>query len=403
VLLTAFDAWHEARGAGDTIVIAAPDHDTVDAVANRIHDQGITVAGQTIGVRDEIVTLHNDRRLITSTGGWVRNGDRWTVRALRADGTAALDSLDGRGGVTVPADYLDEHVALAYAVTVHKAQGLTVDRAVTIADERTTLEHLYVGMTQGRRTERAEPSAAPPAPTGAPPSPGSPSKPAARPLQPKHSSPSERNSTAPWPPSSACRQPLPRRSRRRRHPGSGDAGHPRLPRRGRSSRQTNLPALPARSARTTRLSPRRSGEPTAPERRRNGWQRPEQLRPAGANGSPTTPRPSPTSDSSQASSQPWSDTARDEGTLRSSITGCQPFAARAGPQPNALRALTSGRRRRHLEATAGSGFAQRPDPPLWRDGPHRPSGWERTDGSFGRAGSGAVVVAKRDYRDPWAW
>jgi len=165
VLLTAFDAWHEAGGAGDTIVITAPDHDTVDAIANRIHAQrvaagevspeGITVAGQTIGVRDEIVTLHNNRRLITSTGGWVRNGDRWTVRALRADGTAALTSLDGRGRVTVPADYLDEHVALAYAVTVHKAQGLTVDRAVTIVDERTTLEHLYVGMTRGRRTNHA--------------------------------------------------------------------------------------------------------------------------------------------------------------------------------------------------------------------------------------------------------
>jgi hypothetical protein len=103
----------------------------------------------------EIVTLHNNRQLITSTGGWVRNGDRWTVRALRADGTAALASLDGRGRVTVPADYLAEHVALAYAVTVHKAQGLTVDRAVTIVDERTTLGHLYVGMTRGRRTNHA--------------------------------------------------------------------------------------------------------------------------------------------------------------------------------------------------------------------------------------------------------
>ena len=126
-------SWHEARGASETIVITAPDHDTVDAIANRIHDQrvttgevsagGITVAGQTIGVGDEIVTLRNNRRLITTAGGWVRNGDRWAVRALRADGTAALTSLDGRGRVTVPADYLAEHVALAYAVTVHKPKA----------------------------------------------------------------------------------------------------------------------------------------------------------------------------------------------------------------------------------------------------------------------------------------
>ena len=57
--------------------------------------------------------------------------------------------------MTVPADYLAEHVALAYAVTVHKAQGLTVDRALTIVDERATLEHLYVGMTRGRHTNHA--------------------------------------------------------------------------------------------------------------------------------------------------------------------------------------------------------------------------------------------------------
>lgn len=92
-------------------------------------------------------------------------------------------------------------------------------------------------------------------------------------------------------------------------PGGGGAEHPRLPRRGRSSRRTNSPTLPARSGRPTRLSPRRSGESSAPERLRSGSQKPKQLRPAGANGSPTTRRPSPTSNSSQASSPPWSDTA----------------------------------------------------------------------------------------------
>lgn len=54
----------------------------------------------------------------------------------------------------LPADYAAEHVALGYAVTVHKAEGITVDRAVLLADAATSAEHLYVGMTRGRRDNR---------------------------------------------------------------------------------------------------------------------------------------------------------------------------------------------------------------------------------------------------------
>jgi hypothetical protein len=43
-----------------------------------------------------------------------------------------------------------DNVALAYAVTVHKGQGLTTDRAVLLVDGATTAEHLYVGLSRGR-------------------------------------------------------------------------------------------------------------------------------------------------------------------------------------------------------------------------------------------------------------
>jgi hypothetical protein len=52
--------------------------------------------------------------------------------------------------VTVPGAYVAEHVALGYAVTVHKGQGVTTDEAVLIVDRATSTEHLYVGMTRGR-------------------------------------------------------------------------------------------------------------------------------------------------------------------------------------------------------------------------------------------------------------
>ena len=109
---------------------------------------------QVVGSGDEIVTTRNDRRLVTTTGVWVRNGDRWRVDERRADGALVVSHLDGHGRVVLPAGYTAEHVALAYAVTVHKAEGMTVDRAVLVADAATTGEHLYVGMTRGRHENR---------------------------------------------------------------------------------------------------------------------------------------------------------------------------------------------------------------------------------------------------------
>jgi hypothetical protein len=86
---------------------------------------------------------------------WVRNGDRWHVDARQLDGSLVVSRLGNRGRVVLPNDYVADHVALAYAVTVHKAEGVTVDRAVLLADSATTAEHLYVGMTRGRHHNRA--------------------------------------------------------------------------------------------------------------------------------------------------------------------------------------------------------------------------------------------------------
>jgi ATP-dependent exoDNAse (exonuclease V) alpha subunit len=91
-----------------------------------------TRAGQRIGAGDRIATRRNDRDLD------VANRDTWTVTAvgrrgelLVTAGTAAGDIP--RGGVTpadpavrvLPADYVAEHVELAYASTVHGVQGDT--------------------------------------------------------------------------------------------------------------------------------------------------------------------------------------------------------------------------------------------------------------------------------------
>jgi hypothetical protein len=92
---------------------------------------------------------------MTSAGGWVRNGDRWTVTHRHPDGSLTVSRLGGHGRVVLPAAYVAADVALAYALTVHKAQGVTVDRAVLVADDATTAEALYVGMTRGRHHNTA--------------------------------------------------------------------------------------------------------------------------------------------------------------------------------------------------------------------------------------------------------
>jgi conjugative relaxase-like TrwC/TraI family protein len=156
----AFSAWLSARQASESVIVVAPDHSTVDALALRaravraeageVEPGGTPCGNQVVGRGDEIVTTHNDRRLMTSNHVWVRNGDRWRVDARHSDGSLAVTHLGNRGRLILPAPYVAEHVALAYAVTVHKAEGVTVDRAVLLADHATRAEHLYVGMTRGR-------------------------------------------------------------------------------------------------------------------------------------------------------------------------------------------------------------------------------------------------------------
>ena len=64
--------------------------------------------------------------------------------------------MRGRGGErTLPATYVREHVELAYATTVHGAQGETVDQAHLLIGETTGAAAAYVGMTRGRNRNTA--------------------------------------------------------------------------------------------------------------------------------------------------------------------------------------------------------------------------------------------------------
>jgi len=109
----------------------------------------------TAGVGDEIRTRHNDRRLRTTGGSWVANGDTWEVSRVRDDGGVMARSMSGRGVAHLPGDYLGEHAELAYAGTTETTQGATVDRSRGLITERSDRPDVYIPMTRGRDTNVA--------------------------------------------------------------------------------------------------------------------------------------------------------------------------------------------------------------------------------------------------------
>ncbi|HEY3530748.1 MAG TPA: MobF family relaxase [Nocardioides sp.] len=148
----------EAGAAGDLVVA-----DTREQVAHlnaAIRDQRrpvpttgdpadsmVTARGQRIGLGDRVATRRNDPAL------GVANRQTWTVTGLGDDGSLILH---GRGrDREVLADYTRRFVELAYATTVHGAQGETVDRAHVAISETTGAAAAYVAMTRGRDANTA--------------------------------------------------------------------------------------------------------------------------------------------------------------------------------------------------------------------------------------------------------
>ena len=111
------------------------------------HQVVTTSAGERIGVGDRVATRRND------TGLQVANRQTWTVTGIGDDGSV---SLHGHGrDREIPADYVTRFVELAYATTVHGAQGDTVDRAHVVIGEHTNAAAAYVAMTRGRHSNTA--------------------------------------------------------------------------------------------------------------------------------------------------------------------------------------------------------------------------------------------------------
>ena len=117
--------------------------------------ESVRIASGHVSYGDEVVTLENDRRIKTSRGEFVHNGARWSVTGTVPDGSIHVASLETGERAVLPSDYVREHVALGYALTIHKAQGKTAESAIVLVDEKMSAAELYVGMSRGRDENRA--------------------------------------------------------------------------------------------------------------------------------------------------------------------------------------------------------------------------------------------------------
>lgn len=174
MLDAAYTAWRRDLNNGETSILIAESAQAVSelnarARADRITREGVGPDGREIEladgnracVGDLVLTRKNDRTLRSRNGHWVKNGDQWRIAAIRPDGRVEIvppnspGRVRRRGTVVLPATYVRDHLDLGYALTAHRAQGLTVATAHALVSSGSTKEGLYVAMSRGSQSNTA--------------------------------------------------------------------------------------------------------------------------------------------------------------------------------------------------------------------------------------------------------
>jgi Ti-type conjugative transfer relaxase TraA len=154
------DGWDAARRADPTASQVMLAHTRADvAELNQLARSRMREAGdlgedlvlptergeRTFAAGDRLMFLRNERSLA------VKNGTLGTVQQI--DGAGLTVRLDGRDRRDVRFD-LKDYAAIdhGYASTIHKSQGVTVDRAHLLATDGLDRHAAYVGMSRHRET-----------------------------------------------------------------------------------------------------------------------------------------------------------------------------------------------------------------------------------------------------------
>jgi conjugative relaxase-like TrwC/TraI family protein len=112
--------------------------------AGRVQGPALIVGGKEYQAGDRVLCLANDR----SKG--LTNGTRGTVRVVDTEQrTLTLERSDGREAVIDTARY--DAIDRGYALTVHKAQGMTAEVALVLGSEGAGREWAYTAMSRGNQ------------------------------------------------------------------------------------------------------------------------------------------------------------------------------------------------------------------------------------------------------------
>ncbi|MEO8697795.1 MAG: AAA family ATPase, partial [Acidimicrobiales bacterium] len=149
------DAWRTATRNGDHAIMLAPRRSDVDQLNTLARQQltddrtlrgaVLTVDGTSFQRGERIVTLRNDYDL------GVRNGTLATITKVHGRSGEITIRPDHGKTRRISAAYLqDGHVVHGYAITIHKAQGITTDRAYVLGTGDLYRELGYVALSRGR-------------------------------------------------------------------------------------------------------------------------------------------------------------------------------------------------------------------------------------------------------------
>ncbi|MDQ2726208.1 MAG: AAA family ATPase, partial [Actinomycetota bacterium] len=147
------------QGRGVMVALTRADTDHLNFLAQtllrhtgEIAPTGIDIAESSFGIGDRVMTLRNDRRL------GVLNGTTGTITDIAKPGggpsvTFRPDGTDT--AIALPADYLTAgHLTHGWAITIHKAQGLTTNRAFVLGTDTLYREAGYVALSRATDTTR---------------------------------------------------------------------------------------------------------------------------------------------------------------------------------------------------------------------------------------------------------
>jgi len=159
----AVDAYLADYLAGKQTLLLAPTNEQAATLAGRIRDELVALRlvdrrgvalrdGNTAGVGDLVRARRNTE--IEDAVDELTNRDVLRIELIGEDGTVTARRIgkDGTPGeaIDLSPSYIGTHVELAYAGTVHAAQGRTVDTCHAVVDGSATRQMAYVMMTRGR-------------------------------------------------------------------------------------------------------------------------------------------------------------------------------------------------------------------------------------------------------------